>query len=943
MHSALYSIETGATQAGDTNMATTRIATSFKNIGNITYVVEVHDSEFDGTATKYIAGGDGFNITYEGEDAMNAPIISSQVTLPILMQDEYRTVINNLITDIANNGDENRFTVVIYADTALYWRGKIQAERINIPDQYTAMITLQANDGFGRLKDIPYDNAGTLYEGAQSFRGHIYNILSKLDLWSYGGIDNMFNVAINYKVADIPLQRLFENLRFDHDAVKDIKQDDTILPLSCYDVLIQILTVMHCRIVQQAGVFFIQNIRYLADSGTKSYGRYDNDGNWIETIPAATFDTTIVQKLAGGSAFFRAPASTVTMQYSYKDALNGGNLFLGLTPRITNVNLGDIPTGNGEQVVFDLQFDVQHTGFSGSSMIFYIKYTFRIYSGTYYLSNSTGEMAWTTNSADRVNIVSHYEIDDALSLREFRAIQIVVPELPAPGTLNYYWDWAPSDYIGNSVTPLGTTAVATAANSASIIYAIGEANEGTIVTTASGGNTSGEKIELPTVVIGDLPFLRSIGRIQYHAGGVWYNTENVWGYGVNESLWIDQLVTRDTLALQRTATRINSYILKQSFPGCASKIGGDVVMRAEFIANAGQWMIEAFTPSIDTDGITWIDYVESGQTGGLPGGIAPTPPTPTPNYWQRVGTTLSPATTGDKVEISVDYPNTPALKLTADDTGLESTAISVGVKGISMNIGVYGVSGGVGVYGIGDSIGVTGESESGIGVNGSGNEGVVALSNNIALRAFSKDGLSAILGDYANGNYISVDGIGHMKFNGAATVWDDVRVPANDLTTAGANDPSKVNWLGSLITWAFDQSTMNQLFFEVQIPHGYKEGSNIYPHVHWRPLASAASATRVRWGLEYVWQNVGEAAPGATTTIYTTAQIPSENLIGYKHYKSPFAAITGTGKTISSCLSCRIFRDAANAADDFAGDAGLIEIDFHIEMDTIGSNEEYVK
>ena len=190
---------------------------------------------------------------------------------------------------------------------------------------------------------------------------------------------------------------------------------------------------------------------------------------------------------------------------------------------------------------------------------------------------------------------------------------------------------------------------------------------------------------------------------------------------------------------------------------------------------------------------------------------------------------------------------------------------------------------------------------------------------------------------------ITIDSDGHMTFNGAATVWDDVRVPANNLTTAGSNDPSKVNWKGNLITWAFDQSKMNQLFFEVQIPHGYKEGSDIYPHIHWRPLASAASATRVRWGLEYVWQNVGEEAPTNTTTIYTTKVMPSENLIGYKHYLSAFNAITGKGKEISSCLSCRIFRDAANAADDFAGDAGLIEIDFHIEMDTIGSNEEYVK
>jgi hypothetical protein len=136
---------------------------------------------------------------------------------------------------------------------------------------------------------------------------------------------------------------------------------------------------------------------------------------------------------------------------------------------------------------------------------------------------------------------------------------------------------------------------------------------------------------------------------------------------------------------------------------------------------------------------------------------------------------------------------------------------------------------------------------------------------------------------------------------------------------------------------------MNEVFFEVQISHKYKEGSTIYPHVHWQPLSSAATATRVRWGLEYIWRNVGETAPLTTTTIYTTDLMPNENLIGFRHYISEFDAITGTGKTISSMLTCRLFRDGANAADDFAGEAGLLEFDIHIEIDSLGSNEEYTK
>lgn len=980
-----------------------RLATSFKNISNITYVIEIHDSTWGGAQTKYIAGGDGFTISYEGEDRLSAPILSSQVSLPIYIQDDNRTAITNFITDLATNGDENRFTVVIYADTALFWRGKIQAERISIPDQYTALISISANDGFGRLRSIPYDNAGTLYTGLEEVTGHIFKILSKLDLFSYGGITTSFATITNW-TYNAETWRMLENVRFHHDAVKEIKSDGTILPLSCYDVLENILNRFQLRIVQQGGVFYIQNVTYLAASGSKSVNTYDNSGVIISTI-SADFNTTLVKKLAGGQSSYREPCKSVTAQYSYKDAIGGNNLLPNILELETEQSIGDIPSGNGEVFNVSMEYLVKHTGNPASIQIYYIENIFRIRSGSYYLTNESGNMEWVLDNTARVRIIGQQEIEDAYTYQILDQIAFISSELPASGEVFIWWTFRRVNNVGTPVTPLGFDMVTPTNTQVILIYALGEANEGTIVTTATGGNTSGEEIGFNTFVLGDGPFLRSVGRLQYYdtTEAEWLNTADQWGVASDEGLWIDELQTREVLSIQRTATRINSMTIRQSFPGCANKINNEIVLRAELNANAGQWRIESFVPVIDRTSIVFTDYVDSEQVGGLPDGITPTPPVPIPNYWKRTVTELSPATAGDNVRVEVESGNAiygysdesaAIMGESSDGAGIiGSSENNTGVAGSSSNSygGVFQSTSKAGLLASrnnADNNAIQSVLDSYIepGVGGSNDIGV---SHNFYMPDSASStpdlqGLLAILLSNATSgsetsdfviklrnagaalaeklrltgagqlqvpqarigtstDNITIDKTGHMTFNGAATVWDDVRVPANNLTTAGSNDPSKVKWKGNLITWAFDQSKMNQLFFEVQIPHGYKEGSDIYPHIHWRPLASAASATRVRWGLEYVWQNVGEEAPTNTTTIYTTEVMPSENLIGYKHYLSAFDAITGKGKKISSCLSCRIFRDAANAADDFAGDAGLIEIDFHIEMDTIGSNKEYVK
>ncbi len=45
---------------------------------------------------------------------------------------------------------------------------------------------------------------------------------------------------------------------------------------------------------------------------------------------------------------------------------------------------------------------------------------------------------------------------------------------------------------------------------------------------------------------------------------------------------------------------------------------------------------------------------------------------------------------------------------------------------------------------------------------------------------------------------------------------------------------------------------------------------------------------------------------------------------------------------VSIMLMCRIYRDVSDG-DDYADDAFLLEIDFHYEIDTVGSRAEATK
>ena len=189
------------------------------------------------------------------------------------------------------------------------------------------------------------------------------------------------------------------------------------------------------------------------------------------------------------------------------------------------------------------------------------------------------------------------------------------------------------------------------------------------------------------------------------------------------------------------------------------------------------------------------------------------------------------------------------------------------------------------------------------------------------------------------------------------TYWDDLRVPVLSAKVPAAAGPGFSQFLDNgaastgVFTYWFDKSTEEQIYFVAQLPHKYKHGSDLECHVHWVPASTAPGAgTDVCWGLEYSWCNINSVFSN-TSIAYGDKQTngAGETITVDKHYLTEIVTIDGdpgaVDYTFSSMLVCRLFRDAGGVGgtDDYDDDAGLLEVDFHYEIDAPGSEQEYVK
>ena len=209
--------------------------------------------------------------------------------------------------------------------------------------------------------------------------------------------------------------------------------------------------------------------------------------------------------------------------------------------------------------------------------------------------------------------------------------------------------------------------------------------------------------------------------------------------------------------------------------------------------------------------------------------------------------------------------------------------------------------------------------------------------------------LKALVGGSGPNSSLSISDNGTVTLNGSATTFEDLRVDGSRVANSGTSAPNWLPFVGNLYANLFSATAVNYVYFQVQMPHAWKAGSRIFPHVHWAPITSAPGTKRVYWELEYEWVNYQQPY-GSPVTIngYLLAgeSTPTRSLALLEHTITPLGTngIDGTGKTISSVLMCRLARRGDDdVIDNFTERAALLSVDFHYEIDSFGSGSEYTK
>lgn len=168
------------------------------------------------------------------------------------------------------------------------------------------------------------------------------------------------------------------------------------------------------------------------------------------------------------------------------------------------------------------------------------------------------------------------------------------------------------------------------------------------------------------------------------------------------------------------------------------------------------------------------------------------------------------------------------------------------------------------------------------------------------------------------------------------TAWDDLRFPAAGINPRGAASDATRNTTDGRLE--FSASATNIIAIQAQMPHSWKIGSSISPHIHWTP--ETTNVGNVLWKIDYQIANINGVFPGIWTT---EAVLAAAGGVAAKHLLTEFTDIPMADKTLSCMILILLSRMGADGTDTFTGLAQLNEFDIHYEIDSFGSRQEYVK
>ena len=176
-------------------------------------------------------------------------------------------------------------------------------------------------------------------------------------------------------------------------------------------------------------------------------------------------------------------------------------------------------------------------------------------------------------------------------------------------------------------------------------------------------------------------------------------------------------------------------------------------------------------------------------------------------------------------------------------------------------------------------------------------------------------------------------------------VWNDL--PPTPVVGAklGATAPTLATFVDDIQQFTFDNSD-DFIIGNTEVVHGYKEGTDILPHVHWVTNGTDGTERTVKWQYKYTIANGKGSAPFDSlypSQVVLNAEIVIPASTGDRaHIISGLGTIPGAGIQIGSVIAWR-FERIASSGDEPSNDPFALQVGAHAQFDTLASRGLFTK
>jgi len=401
-----------------------RLHAEFQDDLGTDYKLNIHQAGFVGSSTEFNLGADGFTLRYSGnnEDRMQ-PIIGSEVTFTLVENVQAHTTFLEALA----TGEDADYTISIYKDpdgaNTLFWTGVLLHEQVELQDEaYPIQNTMTAVDVLGNLKNILYDDDGTLYTGRDTIAEHLVKLLNKTRaLHVFDSTDVFLRYANDFKPTTFASVNALIELEVGHAAFYNNDISGATRGMDCFEVLKNFAITFNARVFLHEGCFYFVPVGAVVNSTTVNLYTVTKAGTVSASATATdtqlTVDTDMV-RMRGGVTTFLPPLNKVQRIWrtdANLPVLGPKTQFLNATAQQTEMGtvINDNGLGYDSGTVFRLRYNYEHTydgnGTStGSDVYSRLVMRTRIKVGSLYYTNAVNFGPETMNVG---NFANGYSVD----------------------------------------------------------------------------------------------------------------------------------------------------------------------------------------------------------------------------------------------------------------------------------------------------------------------------------------------------------------------------------------------------------------------------------------------------------------------------------------------------------------------------------------------------